>query len=1555
MAIRTIKVDITGLKEIEKAQKAVSTLRDSVLDFEKRLKKMGGKGSSTLSFNVNLKLNTDRALSDYLALKRQIENIPIKVGTKRGSNSDSNVPTVEKTKVSRPTGKSTDYVKVRDQDYQSWRNLHKVVQDVSNATFGLTSRMVSLGAVNPAKGLLATFTKVNSTVLGIQNNLLGFVGNRLSGAIGNAIQGTLGAVKSGVSQLKDEANNLGDAMQVYRINMQALGFDEKETNKSIKRLGDYGKASVFDATDLLEQASTYTAYGRKDAESIVRGYAGLLAQTKNPVQGMKTVTTQTSQMLANGFLNQGDYRFIRERLSALGASKLNAELLKIAQSKGEASITDATRKKLITADEYLDAVNKLGNQDIFQNLVTSIVTPRQALANFKETLSNLLVFDEIDEEGNAKPGALNQVYVATRDFIKGITEIVGTNKFKEYVTKLGNAIGGTIQKVNQFGTSWKLAFGKQTLESIENFSKGFIEGVKGLDVAPLFFNITREVNKTIASSGKSFGYFAKDLVTNVSNITSSLASLSTQFIQGDGLKIFSNYLEVFSNLGKLAVKSGSVKDFIDIYKELSSTLNKIILSIKPSDVKNVTNSIRLLAVQVLGFIENITGKTTLISSVSEVFSNIINTLSTIVNKLSKFNPQSVNKILGYLRKTIHDILEHIEPIIVELGQGAITALSSSSGKTFFKAVGNFVKAVTSAIKQFLTSIGGSVEGGFKKILDFLSGLVDFASKIANVLGVVGKYVLMGFIGAKFASWATNIISSLVTVATAMASVTNGRVNPFGLAGKFGYDGLMYPGSPVCQSTIANANKVGLKARGKAFYTSISDAWSRGYNYKSPDNNLYGRDLGMDTFLRKGHKGRTLNPKAVGNWLADYQTSIINNADPIYKAKAKLQPAVNGMKEVTKELKGFKGTFKLPPGAKTIGLLGGQIAVDSLNGAVQNSDVGQGWKDAGNVLASTTSWASTGAMIGSVVPGLGTGVGAGIGALIGLGSSLYGIFNRENENKKLEEEAKKQAKEEAIATYKQQLASIKQLADENARIRDAFFSSVTKDSSLTESVSTANSYIEAVKNNSGSLQTALKTIGVETAKVPENVKDLFVKVGDTVKSWNELKQETGIEDDAKLLQALQVAQATLGEEYVNFVNSTGEQVIKQVRTLNEGDFNRNKANANTFEATFTKLGLALQEGRNFVYKDISNITSEIQGILDSKDFYSKEDKAKALQELYGKVGADTSNIVTQSIDKQFEIAQQIVKEGSILGGTNEQKHANLAKTISEKLGNFSTVFEDFIKNSAVKELEQVNSLLDEAKLVNAEKGTVAGQLKAKEFVQKVDGLVKDGSLKVNEANAIISSAGISRLSTENVKKSTVGYKKSIVDMLNNSTLPILNSKDIVTNSGIISISTSGISGAVRALRLAVRASIDDTIAKLDEALANATAKGNVSQQRAYSNYRRQAENERSVGGLYTGGLVPEYHSNGLPVGINWKGRGTDTVPTMLTPGEYVLRKKAVDSLGTNLLNNLNKYGVGALQNIAKSTIINNVYNTNNAQINQNIDNKSQYLNGMFGVDKLMRYI
>lgn len=1477
MAVRTIKVDITGLKEIEKAQKSVSALRDSVLDFEKKLGKMGGKNTSPLSFNVKLMFNTDKALKDYLALKKQIEAIPIKINTTKGTSQSG---TVQESTTSgrRERTFSADYIKVKDQDYQSWRNLHKAIQDVSSSTFSLSSQMLKLGAINPAKGLLSVFNKVNSTILGIQGNLMGLVGNKITGAIGTAVQSTLGAVRGGIGQLKEEANNLGDAMQVYRINMQALGFDEKTTNKSIKRLGDYGKSTVFDATDLLEQASTYTAYGRKDAEQIVKGYAGLLAQTKNPIEGMKTVTEQTSQMLAAGVLNQQDYKFIRQRLSALGASRLNAELQKLAESKGADSIISATKKRLITADEYLDVVNKLGNEDTFQNLVNSIITPRQAIANLKETLSNLLVFDDIDEEGNAKPGALNQVYVATRDFIKGITEIVGTEKFKEYVTRLGNAIGGTIKQVNQFGSAWKLTFSKQFTDSIEKFSQAFNEGVKGLDVGAQFYNVTKSFLGVLNNTGRQFGTFVRDIVKSGAELVESLAKLASQAITGGALRVLSGIVDIYNNIAKLAVNSEAIRIVSSLFLQVTDTINTVVKSINPSNVTAILTALKSFVGSVTSTVAKIATKTNIFNELTNVVKGVLEALSDIVLQIGTFRPSQVNSVLQSLRKAILGIVNSLKPLIVELGRGALNVLSSASGQNFFSALQGFVKSVVEMIRSILISIGGSVEGGLKSILNFFTLIVNTASSIAKVFGGIGKYLIAGALVTKFLTWATSIIYTLSTVATAMNTVSGGRVNPLGLAGAFGTDTLM---------------RQGITSRG--VNTSVAYSGMSRVARNAPANSPYG----LSRVAR--------NKAKVGGY------------------------------------------------AKGLGLLGAQIAVDSINGAVQNSDFEQGWKDAGNVLSSTASWASTGALIGSVVPGLGTGLGAGIGALVGLGAGLFGVYNDTKEINKAKEDAEKQAKEDAKELYLQRAEHLRQIAQENKDIRNQYFKTLTKDSSIVDQIAGANSLIEAVKNNSGgTITTALKELGVETSRIPQNINDTFVKVGDQIRSWKDLKEETGLTDE-QLLNSLKLAKSAIGEKYLELVDETGQTVIQKMETLNPGEQHRQSSNTDTFKGKLGQIGAKLQEGRELIFKDISSITDELKAVIESSSYGTSEEKANALKAILEKAGFDTTEFAKMSISDRIDKVKALVGEGELLGGTADTQFAPIKKEITDKLANYDKSVQEVLGRIGNTQLDEFNNALKQAEEIKAEGGDKANIGKIKDFQNLVKSMIEKGYLKVDEASKLFEGAGISDVSITQLKDGTVKFNKDVTEFVKKGSRYIEDSTGTLHKVDYTKEEHYNLFESAKALAYEVRQHVQNAIANLDNAIAQ------VKRAKAWDdlddlvNERNLKEEKITSGIRQYGGLIPEYHSEGLPVGINWKRRGTDTVPTMLTPGEYVLRKKAVDSLGTNFLNNLNKFGVNALQSVGKSTIINNIYNTNNAKISQNIDNKSQYLNGMFGVDKLMRYV
>lgn len=1476
MAVRTIKVDITGLKEIEKAQKSVSALRDSVLDFEKKLRKMGGKNTSSLSFNVNLILNTDKALKDYLALKKQIESMPIRVGSTKGDVS-STQGSSNTSSSSRPTFDSS-YIKVKDQDYQSWRNLHKAVDDVTRSAVGLSGQMVKLGAIAPAKGLLSVFNSLNGTILDMQKNLMGLVGNGIKGALGSLVSGGVNGIRNSIGQLKNEANDLGDAMQVYRINMQALGFDEKTTNKSIKRLGDYGKSTVFDATDLLEQASTYTAYGRKDAEQIVKGYAGLLAQTKNPIEGMRTVTEQTSQMLASGVLNQQDYKFIRQRLSALGASKLNAELQKLAESKGVDSIISATKKRLISADEYLDVVNRLGNDDTFQSLVNSIITPRQAIANLKETLSNLLVFDDIDEEGNAKPGALNRVYVATRDFIKGITDIVGTDKFKDYVTKLGNAIGDTIQSVNHFGVAWKLAFSKSFLDGIEKFASSFKSGVQGLNVGKEFFDITKSVLNVLNTTGRELGTTTKEIVKSISELTKGIVDIGAQLITTGFPRVVRGVVDIYTNLAKLAVSSGGATAYTDVLLSITNAINTIIKSVNPSILKSVFDYIVNFVESVSSVVTKIATRTNIFKEIANVLKGVIDALSSIVNQVGTFNAGQVNKALEGLRNAILGIVEGIKPLIVELAKGAISALASSSAQRFFQAVIGFVKAVAGAIRSTLVAIGGSVEGGIKKILDFFTLVTNFASGVASLLGGLGKYLILGFIGTKFLSWATNIIYSLSTVATAMNAVSGGKVNPLGLANAFGSDALMRAGT-----TSRNVGS------GGAYLSGMS--------------------------------------RVAQNSTTGFSRVARNNA-------------------------------RHSANMKGLGFIGAQVGLDLANNALQGSNASQGFKDFGNIASSTASWALTGAGIGSFIPGIGTALGAGIGGLTGFIAGLLGANNQKDERARQEklakEEASKQAEVQAKETLESHMASVKQLAEETANIRNSFFKSISSSSGISESLSTASAYIDSLQNSTGkSLESTLRDLNIKTATVPKGIENFYVKIGDKIKSWSELKESSGIQDDARLLQSLQLVKSTLGEKYVEFLDSEGNKVAEAVETLTKEESTRQSTNLDAYKAQLTKAQLSVKSGVDFLFKDITTITEEIDNVLKSRNFANNGEKAKAITEALEKAGIDTTEFVKLSISDQIAKATELVKQGKLQGGTREQQTIALAESIKEKLGDTATKYTEILKNGLWDDLNTLNQMLDSADFVSKLPRTEENQVRIDAFKESVAKLIKDGVLKVEEGQALLDKAGIKDVSAEGLKNGVNEFKLSVTNGLSDAQKKFLEGTGIIGGVDIPGIATAGISASVTGLKDAVATSINSAIAKLDEAIANAKQANDWDEVNALANERRITEYASRR--YQSGGIIPEYHSNGLPVGINWQPKGTDTVPTMLTPGEYVLRKKAVDSLGTNFLNNLNRFGVNALQSVAKSTIINNVYNTNNAQISQNIDNKSQYLNGMFGLDKLMRYV
>lgn len=117
----------------------------------------------------------------------------------------------------------------------------------------------------------------------------------------------------------------------------------------------------------------------------------------------------------------------------------------------------------------------------------------------------------------------------------------------------------------------------------------------------------------------------------------------------------------------------------------------------------------------------------------------------------------------------------------------------------------------------------------------------------------------------------------------------------------------------------------------------------------------------------------------------------------------------------------------------------------------------------------------------------------------------------------------------------------------------------------------------------------------------------------------------------------------------------------------------------------------------------------------------------------------------------------------------------------------------------------------------------------------------------------------------------------------------------------------------------------------------------------------------------GGLIPEYHSTGGRVGSNqfkhggmgtpkglFKQIGTDTVPAMLTAGEYVIKRSVARALGTGFLDALNNMSLNVAYSrlanrLGGGNVVNNTYNN----ITQNVDNKASFVNGLGRIKRVVR--
>ena len=1506
MSVKTIGVKVTGADDVERVTRLVNNLQKSVVDALKGLGKLEDKGNKSSSFSFKIKVDTSDFTKGVSSLKSELQE----VGNR---NKELGKSSKEATAVA----------------VASFSELKSAISDTLQSMDNLVMKAGKLAVLNPAKTMLSSFVQLNSEIVKMNLNLGKGLGQGLLNGLYGATSQLRAFVSNNFNEVVKESQALGDAMQVYRVNMEGLGFSPTETNKSMKRLGDYGKSTVYDASDLLGMASSLYAYDRKDAEDIVKAVAGLTAQTSNPVENMSRVNTQMVQMLSAGVLNQQDWRYMREAFNAMGASDVIKNLETLAKSKGFDSVVDATRQRAISTDEFLDILKQVGSSDKFQNLVESIITPKQALANLKETLSNLFVFDEIDENGNAVAGPLKGLYDSITEGIKGITRVANTDEFRNYVKRFGDGVGSIISSMNKFTTEWSNIWGRSFIGSLDTFISEFGKSVSGVDYGPTVTKLSKSIQDLLNQVGGPLGRFSGQAISSLAGLLGSLADVGRDLVSGGILDGLNGVIDMYRNIADLAVSSGAVRTFAEQFKHFYEVVNAIITDKENGKaLKGLVESLGKYLTEFFSVLKFLGTNTNIIPTVLGGIQSLIEFFSDVLKGIrGEIKPSTINSAMSNIKQVWDYLLETMSEIYIHVGSSVIKALASPSTKSLLKAIADFFIQMNRIFVEAVSILGGS--GGFEKgltrLLDFFTSIVNGATSIITVLGPMTFAIPLV---NKMFSFVLALIKGSESVLgglQAMGILSQGQ-SLAGLSGPVGKrsatsaGGLSVPGlsKGLVGRSVLSASLVGIS-------TMINQA------LQNSDANQQTKDLTTAlSGLFSGASSGAIMGSMAGPWGAgiggltggiiglmkgfndiDAQSAerdrLLEEAKQVKQQQAQLEAEY--AKELANRTRDYLTEYyrAITPDSKALDDLGATVQyVQKMMAETGGSFMSVLAKE-GVDLNGALSWLSDDDVINikgqeQTIGELKSQLGLNDQEVIGAIQLLYKNFG----------ESQVSIRDSANGTY-QALnvlnASAQARADEDMKRFTAMLNSMGIDASGLNPANIGALYgelksiesqdwasqedkAEAIKNafstfdkdlaNTLETYTTHKILGmskklVETTpeisstieEVKANAKDAYAKYGkgldSTFAKITEGKSQEAIEEIAKLLPEAEKVQEKSKEIFLN------NKALERIRENQKGF-------ANALKSEFvTKL----QEG------------------VDSGKLKDGDATRTALDSALKDMGIASETYRQQIIDR-------FLTDG-----------VSLKQAITEASANY-----DAEKAESIEYVRTAST----------------------EYVNAIGLLYSKGIITLDEAKAGLGSVNFNEVDTSTLGTEGQNLYNEVASGIDDSSGRLKQAELVVdkdySNAGDIETLASNTQGLWNKM-VNIAQSMWDSIA-------------GAFQGKPASNPLPVFNPSLSFGGLLAGSL---YRSSGGPVDSRYLGfsKGTDSVPAMLTPGEYVLRRKAVESLGQGFLSNLNQHGVQALQKLGGNTIINNVYNTNNAKVSQNIDNKSQYLNGMYGLDRLMRYV
>lgn len=636
----------------------------------------------------------------------------------------------------------------------NFSNSSKSLENIGDAAKSVNMSPLS-NAVETVKNKFSGLEVIAVTALANITNSAVNTGKRIISAL------TIDPIKDGLSEYE---------LQIKSVQtiMANTGQDVKTVNKALDELNDYADLTIYNFSDMTQNAGMFTAagLGLDDTMTAIKGIGNWAAYAGASASDMSRATFQLGQALSSGVIRLQDWMSI-EHTAGMAGEKYKEAFMETARQHGIAvddivaangSFRESLKDNWLTTDIFLETMQRFANDQSMTDAATKVKTFTDLMGTLKEALGTgwasswrIIIgdFEEardlwtsvsdtltgfINKSADARNKVLNDwkdlggrtnLIEGIKNAFEGVLSVV--KPVKEAFSEVFDSISGS--DLAKFTESFKNLTDKFKLsETTSNNLKRTFKGLFSI------FNICKEAIVAIGKSLSPVIEFIAKLVDSFLSVTAVIGDYISAFsdaIEQSGIfkDVIGGVLKLLEPVGKAVDKAGEfVKKFFNSIKTIdASDLTSIGKAISNAfePVKGVGDFIDVVfegigkAVQSFG------------PGISEVFSKLADALSNLFtfDSASSFMDLLISGSIVKAIKSIKKVFDSVNDTIESAG--GIT--KSISG--MFDTVGDTLKVWQESIKaDKLIKIGKAIALLAGSLL--VISLID-SDKLGSSLSAIG--------------------------------------------------------------------------------------------------------------------------------------------------------------------------------------------------------------------------------------------------------------------------------------------------------------------------------------------------------------------------------------------------------------------------------------------------------------------------------------------------------------------------------------------------------------------------------------------------------------------------------------------------------------------------------------------------------------------------------------------------------------------------------------------------------------------------------------------------